>query len=608
MIEGRSTELTGLGMMPAMITSTFEADSPQREVWQRGVVRHLLRDCTERHPFPCEAWLDPSEARAKERVAVRLHIVPSDWPVGPGGRFVVLLPQFWGGIVQERDPTTYHLWDSPRTYPGYISSHIRWETTADATVGGTLTCCGSVHTALGLVVEEGSIERGDEFVVVIGDDRGLRPLTMEFAGTYRFGVLVDGPGSGDWRSIQPAPAIELTPAPARQLRVTLPACRDDAAVQPTVVALDEHLNLAGDAPGADMQTRRVGPATIVMGTSPDQGIAGISNPSVRGPWVDDFNVYFGEIHAHCELSDGIGTIDDGYEFTRDALRLDFAAMSDHFEHSQPTLFYKPQERWPMTIEAAERYNEPGRFATLLGYEWGGKPHINVYYRGGRGGVFTARMEETNTPTRLWRRLREQNLPVVTIPHHPKFLSRADWTEHDEQLQRLVEIYSGWGSSESGSEATVQAALERGLRLGIIAGTDNHIGRPGQGNRTHEGCGLSCVLAPDLSRESIFDALVARRCYGTTGARMLIDMRVNGALMGSELAMVQEREIALRVIGDNQISRVELLRDGEVIREETVDDQFAEFVWSDTSEDASYYYCRVIQRDGHMGWTSPVWVG
>ncbi len=607
MIEGQSTELTGFNMMPAMVTSTFEADDTRREIWTRGAIRHLLRDCTERQAFPCRAWLDPAEARANERTQVSLHLAPTDWPIVTGGRVVLLLPQFWGGIVQERDPTTYHLWRSPRTYPGYISSHIRWETDAEASIGGTITCCGSVHTALALVVEDGRVERGDELVIVIGDERGLAPLTVEFAGTYRFGVLVDGSGSDDWRSVQPAPAIRVTPGPADRLRVTLPACREEAEVTPRVVALDAHLNLADDAPAGEVGTRSVGPARVATVACPGRGLAGVSNPSVTGPWVEGLNVYFGEIHSHCELSDGVGTIDDGYAFARDALGLDFAAMTDHFEYTQPTLYYPPEERWPRTIEAAERFNEPGRFVTLLGYEWGGRPHINVYYRGGEGEILTAQTDCSRTATDLWASLHELGRPVVTIPHHPKFISPADWREHDDRLQRLVEVYSGWGSSELGSEHTARAALQRGLRLGFIAGTDNHIGRPGQGNRTHEGGGLACVLAPELTREAIFDALVARRCYATTGARMLLDLRVNGALMGSEAPMAQKRSVTVRAIGEADIRRVEIVSNGAVVHTEQTASQVVELLWEERSRQAAWYYARLSQADGHQAWSSPVWI-
>ena len=71
--------------------------------------------------------------------------------------------------------------------------------------------------------------------------------------------------------------------------------------------------------------------------------------------------------------------------------------------------------------------------------------------------------------------------------------------------------------------SVRAALDQGHRLGIIASPD-HRG----------GLGLAGVWARALTREAIFEALRARRTFGTTGARLDLWMTVNGAPQGSEI--------------------------------------------------------------------------
>ena len=72
---------------------------------------------------------------------------------------------------------------------------------------------------------------------------------------------------------------------------------------------------------------------------------------------------------------------------------------------------------------------------------------------------------------------------------------------------------------------------QGLRLSTIAASDDHRSQPGKPH-----WGLAAVRAPALTREAIFDALHARRTYGTTGQRILLDFRVNDAPMGSEIAL------------------------------------------------------------------------
>jgi hypothetical protein len=83
----------------------------------------------------------------------------------------------------------------------------------------------------------------------------------------------------------------------------------------------------------------------------------------------------------------------------------------------PGLVYLPdsqpyKDAWARTVEAAERYNEPGRFTAFIGYEWtslvrGNNMHRVVVYRDGgdKGGQmvpFTASPPQgSTTPRDLW---------------------------------------------------------------------------------------------------------------------------------------------------------------------------------------------------------------
>jgi len=83
----------------------------------------------------------------------------------------------------------------------------------------------------------------------------------------------------------------------------------------------------------------------------------------------------------------------------------------------PSLVYLPdsqpyKDAWARTVEAAERYNEPGRFTAFIGYEWtslvrGNNMHRVVVYRDGgdKGGQmvpFTASPPQgSTTPRDLW---------------------------------------------------------------------------------------------------------------------------------------------------------------------------------------------------------------
>ena len=121
-------------------------------------------------------------------------------------------------------------------------------------------------------------------------------------------------------------------------------------------------------------------------------------------------LYFGDIHWHTDISDGQYDIDTMYQNALKDNFLDFAACSDHaelidlpntiFGGVPPNDFIKTlidwilgRSEWELIKEKAQEYYIPGKFSTLLAFEWtaaqwspGGWDgwedvgHINFYYR------------------------------------------------------------------------------------------------------------------------------------------------------------------------------------------------------------------------------------
>jgi hypothetical protein len=111
-------------------------------------------------------------------------------------------------------------------------------------------------------------------------------------------------------------------------------------------------------------------------------------------------------------------------------------------------------------------------------------------------------------------------------------------------------------------------------LGAIASTDDHFGYPGAYRE-----GLVAALAPELTREAIYDALKNRRTYGVTGDRIELDFRLNGHVMGESVPYAKEREIAVKVSGWDDIESVEVVKNGRVIhRDFPVDRDLSEGAW------------------------------
>jgi len=106
---------------------------------------------------------------------------------------------------------------------------------------------------------------------------------------------------------------------------------------------------------------------------------------------------------------------------------------------------------------------------------------------------------------------------------------------------------------------LQYLLAEGHRVGVIASTDDHLGYPGAYRQ-----GLAAVKAVELSRAAIFDALRKRRTYAVTGDRIELDFSLNGRVMGEQIPYARERKLAVSVSGWDQVDRVELLKNNQVI--------------------------------------------
>ena len=161
----------------------------------------------------------------------------------------------------------------------------------------------------------------------------------------------------------------------------------------------------------------------------------------------------------------------------------------------------------------------------------------------------------------------------------------------------------------------QQALAQGHRIGFIGGTDNHSGWPTMHTGTQEICGVTGVIANELNAKSIHNALHARSCYATTGARIVAQATLNGALVGTEheLEPDTERRFSISLKGTAPIERVEIVSFGCVTHAFEVEQDSSEFTgeWVDDRPnrplDNLYYYVRARQVDGHCIWMSPWWI-
>ncbi|MET0341274.1 MAG: CehA/McbA family metallohydrolase [Polyangiales bacterium] len=324
---------------------------------------------------------------------------------------------------------------------------------------------------------------------------------------------------------------------------------------------------------------------------------------------------FGDIQQHSAHSDGVGSADEVYQRARYRYGDDFVALTDHESFLGKRT--GPGE-WEYLQRVADRHDAPGKFTTLLAYEWTGKMfpgpgHKCVYYP--RRGVPIVSRDEVPVGRELVARVRA--LGGFASPHHIGWTG-ADAEGHDDAGQPLWEICSCHGCYEHPAhplgargelrEQTVDVMLRRGLRFGFTASSDSHglLWHHGEARkRDPYRTGLTAVQARACTRDEVMDALVSRRCYATSGAKIRLDLDADGAPMGSVLDTRMGGEVSVQVVGTAPIARIELVGPGGTLAHTMPSAREGSLT---ARVGGAFVYARVVQEDGEMAWSSPVFFG
>lgn len=330
------------------------------------------------------------------------------------------------------------------------------------------------------------------------------------------------------------------------------------------------------------------------------------------------NAYHGDIHNHTSYSDGSGTPNQAFTQAR-AAGLDFLAISDHSYAIDDT-------EWADTLAQANAHTVDGAFVAIRGFEYtqGAEGHINVYNsvrHATRSNVpgctmcdFTPNLEAGVTVQGFYPWLANPDLEAVDDAgilmqfNHPGWMNFNDWTYHPEveHLAQLEEVGNGTGTSYFFSFDEWIRSLDYGWKVGATNNSDTH--RPNWGEATPHRTG---IVAPELTKRALFDAMRARRTFASEDSNYEIFVKANGYWMGSELP--NTGEIAFEIsFNDPDGERTALLElytnHGKV--ETYLQPNLADGTWNFTLEDLEpgvhYFFVKATQEDGDRIVTSPVW--
>lgn len=586
------------------------------------------------------AWMvspRPPEGRNRPLIPVgaraRFHLAYEAGPLGidPGGSLWLEISPYWG-------------WDAPQVADAAGPGFTTFATTA---AGVELRAGEPRGRRLPLFVHGRKLSAGERIDIVYGagEVRARVDSFVERGEAIRFSV--DGDGDGSRRRLADPPRIDLRAGPPAQLVALLPAsAHPDESPRLTLALLDARGNagvrFAGDLeldtnPGLEGPARvhfapqDAGRRTIALrvsepgvfrvhariaATDDTPALEATSNPMRVRAGGD--RLYWADLHGHSRYSDGTGTPEDYFAFARDVAALDVVSLTDH-DHWGVRYLDREPALWRDIRDTVQRFHDPGRFVTLLGYEWTHwlQGHRHVLHFDDDGPLVSAMDRHAATPPALWEALR--GLPALTFAHHSAGGSiSTNWNfPPDPELEPLTEIVSGQGSSESLDTPLpvrgfiegngVRDVLDRGFRLGFVGSGDGHRGHPGLVHHSYPRGGLTGILSPSLDRDSLLRALRARRVFATNGPRIHLDVSLDGAPMGSTIppSPSPDHVLEVRVSGEAPIARIDIVRSGGVEslpQPGTLDVAIERRLPSLRA--GEYLYVRVVQDDDGAAWSSP----
>jgi hypothetical protein len=483
-------------------------------------------------------------------------------------------------------------------------------------------------------------------------------------------------GEDEWREIEGLPQYTMLPGPPNRLLFagpsqvvrgepfTLALSVTDQFANPvhtftgvaTLKSSDPQATLPGDFAFTAEGKGIAHVEGVVLSTPGRQTItvtSGVELPTPQTAFLaievlaqaPPLRLYWGELHNHgffsydarnwggCTMRPA-----DAYWYARQVRNLDFAAVTDHSMHnSRLTQQNMTEAEYIECQQAAKANDDPGRFVTFTAVEHRcARGDTNTFFL--RDDAPFYMKDRLLTVQELWQFYRDTD--IITIPHlHPLIKRQDRFDEIDPTKERLIEIHSNHGRYEFFNNEPllpkkgmvegddVQSILARGHRLGFVAASDDHSGRPGIAD-------LTGVYAAERTREAIFAALRARHTFGSTGPRINVEFRMGDAMMGDDLRLKpddplwRQRAFSARVIGTAKLRLVEIVRSGKVVYSTQADGQTLEFEYADTepldqcflgtevgNPKTAYYYLRITQQPPGtqseqalaMAWTSPIFL-
>lgn len=331
----------------------------------------------------------------------------------------------------------------------------------------------------------------------------------------------------------------------------------------------------------------------------------------------DWNLYFGQLHAHTDISNGAGSVEEAFQYASQVDGLDFFAVTDHsdsFDNADMGAIDADgadiSADWADGKQAAASVTN-GDFVGLFGFEmtWPEDKqlgHISTFNTPG----WQTRDQEAFT--NVTAALENYYKALTSVPgsvsqfNHPDDI-HGDFERFDHYSPRYDAVVS---LLEVAGEAGVvdceyyDLALDKGWHVAPTNNQNNHNGQWGDASDAR-----TVVLAKSLTEEALYAAMKDRRVYATQDSDLAIFYELNGTVMGSILPKSEEAEITVFLSDptDEAIGNVEVVTDGGAVLVSEYVETPSQVLELPASGGRSYYYLRITQPDGDVAVTAPVWM-
>ncbi len=425
--------------------------------------------------------------------------------------------------------------------------------------------------------------------------------------------------------------------------------------------IEKHAGLARDTPGAvwaawmtdnrpfatmipgnaDVFTARLGdpspsllvPVTLEAFHEPFEEAIPVHNretedvQAIRGYTINAagrrYKIYRGDMHRHTDISQDFkydGSLIEVYRYGLDAAAFDYIAPTDH------QTGFDQEYSWWQSQQLVDVFHAPGTFVPLFAYERSLRfpnGHRNIVWA--RRGVRTLPIppEEARGDTgaaRLFESLRQTG--GLSMPHSSATAQGTDWRDNDPAVEPLIEIYQGYRTSYEYEGAPRAAtalnqhaqksgwqpegfwwnALAKGYKLGVQSSSDHW--------STH--ISYAAIVAENFTREGLLDAMRKRHAYAATD-NIVVDFRARAGtaehIMGDSFTAAETPQLLVRALGTGAIKQIDLIKDRKFLYTSRPGTRSAAFEFTDkrSAPGESWYYVRVLQEDGQLAWSSPIWV-